>query len=385
MTRRTTFVSIALALSVSSAANSAWAQDDAEADALSADESGTGMWVGAIDEAAAKDKLVPGKVAEGGTYLVKEGDSLWSIAGSQLGNSYEWPRLWSYNPEITNPHWIYPDTQLRLGAGGSGEAQQAVVAASTNMAGKSQKMRFNRLNSGDIYIGDEAFLDKSALGDAGSIVGSHNEKLMLNPTDWCYVRFNKKPVPPPGTELTVWNPIHDVDRAIGEKGKLVKIMGMVRLMDYDAKHDLGRARVIEAVEPVERGFRISLVPRRYRTVKLKPAVANLDATVIASTKPVIMIGANQLMFMDIGANKGVELGNRAFVMRNGDVWRDTLVGRPEYSGAYEPDAEFAKTYPDEVVAEGRVVDVQKDTATVLVTRASVEVGMGDRVKLLAGR
>ena len=120
MTRRTSLVSIALALSVSSVANSAWAQDDAEADALSADESGTGMWVGAIDEANAKDKLVPGKVAEGGTYLVKEGDTLWGVAGSQLGNSYEWPRLWSYNPEITNPHWIYPDTQLRLGPAGSG-------------------------------------------------------------------------------------------------------------------------------------------------------------------------------------------------------------------------------------------------------------------------
>ena len=39
---------------------------------------------------------------------VKEGDTLWDLSDRYLESPYEWPRLWSYNPEITNPHWIYP-------------------------------------------------------------------------------------------------------------------------------------------------------------------------------------------------------------------------------------------------------------------------------------
>ncbi|NLE49072.1 MAG: LysM peptidoglycan-binding domain-containing protein, partial [Sandaracinaceae bacterium] len=38
-------------------------------------------------------------------YVVTSGDTLWDIASQFFGDPYEWPRIWSYNPAITNPHW----------------------------------------------------------------------------------------------------------------------------------------------------------------------------------------------------------------------------------------------------------------------------------------
>jgi hypothetical protein len=48
------------------------------------------------------------------THIVVKGDTLWDISALFLEQPWLWPKLWRINPEINNPHLIYPGDVLKL-------------------------------------------------------------------------------------------------------------------------------------------------------------------------------------------------------------------------------------------------------------------------------
>jgi LysM domain len=54
------------------------------------------------------------------TYVVKRGDTLWDIASMFLRDPWLWPEIWQINPQIENPHLIFPGDTLSLAYTGEG-------------------------------------------------------------------------------------------------------------------------------------------------------------------------------------------------------------------------------------------------------------------------
>lgn len=76
-------------------------------------------WISAADELQLNDGAPK-------TYIVEEGDTLWDISSLFLEQPWLWPQLWRMNPEINNPHLIYPGDVLKLVYDEQGEPQLIV-------------------------------------------------------------------------------------------------------------------------------------------------------------------------------------------------------------------------------------------------------------------
>lgn len=58
------------------------------------------------------DSLSAGRSSE--SYNIQSGDTLWSISKTFFGDGNYWPKIWSLNSRITNPHLIQPGNMIRF-------------------------------------------------------------------------------------------------------------------------------------------------------------------------------------------------------------------------------------------------------------------------------
>jgi hypothetical protein len=344
------------------------------------------------------------------THVVREGDTLWDISQHYFGDPWQWPKLWSYNPEVTNPHWIYPMDQLRLSPGAL--QQDVAVAKAVTGKGTGTGLGMGRddvtpgmlsgteqapsvivpgrmfQKPGTIFLRDEAYLDQDALKTVGQIVGGHEEHMFLSPSDQVYVRFKEGQDVRAGQSYAIFRPIHAWERDPGEdeeQGTLVRIQGTVVVRSYDRERKVARGVLTEAMDPIERGFFVARVDRRFDLVEPQRNESNVVARIVASSRPRELLSYGEVVFLDVGQGHGIKPGNRFFVVRRGDDWLDTIVADPTELGNIVEVPEYDPTVlPKEVVAELRVLKVRKTTTIALVTRSDYDVLQGEVAEMRVG-
>ena len=61
--------------------------------------------------------MAPGEAPE--VYDVEEGDTMFDVCSQLIDDGNYWPKLWSLNPGVSNPHFIYPGMKLAFYGGDS--------------------------------------------------------------------------------------------------------------------------------------------------------------------------------------------------------------------------------------------------------------------------
>lgn len=336
-------------------------------------------------------------------HVVQKGDTLWSISDNYFGDPWHWPEVWSYNPEITNPHWIYPLDQVRL----SGETlardeQQAVQveqAAKTGapagfvepshglMSELAPRVTVQRklMPPDSVFLRDQGYLDDEALKEAGQVVAGNEEQMFLSDSDEAYVKFKPGQDIRAGQQFTVIRTIEKAERDEKEQGQLVRIIGTVLVRSYDREKGLARTVVTETVEPIERGFKVAIMDRRFDLVPPARNEKDVVAHIIASVQPRSLLSYGNVVFLDVGEGQGIKPGNRFFVVRRGDSWMDVLQRDAQEMGNLAPVPEYHKEdLPKEVIAELRVIKVRKKVTVALVTRSDTDVFQGDVAEMRQG-
>ena len=327
------------------------------------------------------------------TYLVRKGDTLWAIGDHFFQNPYLWPRLWSYNPQIKNPHWINPGDELRLKEGGdamAGPASKGGDGAAgkplpTDAAGQSIVDRRRQVPSDTVFLRDQGWVHDSTDQVWGGISGAPGDKMFLADLDEVYVAMRPGHDVKLGQELTIFRP-----QKTTASGDIVQILGTARVDQYDPHDRIARARIVETLDVIERGADVGPLERRFQIVPPKRNEVEVQAHVLASVHPHEFYGQHSVVFIDKGDAAGLKPGNRLFIVRRGDAWRHSLVTA---SAGYRvsPDDErpmppMEKTpgpkrdenlYPDEIVGELRVLSVRKDSAVCLVTQSNQEIEIHD--------
>ncbi|MBX3190790.1 MAG: LysM peptidoglycan-binding domain-containing protein [Labilithrix sp.] len=318
---------------------------------------------------------VKGSAGNANFHLVRKGDTLWAICDFYFRNPYQWPRIWSFNPQIQNPHWIFPGDQVRLRQGGFLEP--------TATPGSPIVDRRRQVPPDTIFLRTQGYIDDDT-NNWGEINGSREDKMILSDTDEVYLRIGASHDLKVGQELTVFRPV----RSVGS-GKLIEIQGTVKVEEWNPRDRIARARITESLDAIERGARVGPVARRFEVV---PPVRNdkdVTATVLTSVHPHNFFGQNQIVFLDQGDEAGLKPGNRLFVIKKGDAYHHSLTTTSSAKRiALEDDSPAAtenipkprneQRLPEDVQAELRIINVRKQTAMAIVTNSRREIESGDK-------
>lgn len=313
------------------------------------------------------------------THSVHRGDTLWGISSKYYTNPYKWPLIWSYNPQITNPHWIYPGDRVRL----------REAAAFGNAPGF--QLRKRSVPQDTVFLRDVGWIDDRKEDTWGEVIASPEDRMLLSDQQDVYLQLDEDHEVALGQELTIFRPIRTVDTEDG-KGELVSIRGTVRIERYNPKTHTVRAKIIESLDVIERGARVGPVGRRFDVVPPIVAEEDIEAHVVATIYPTQIIGQHSVVFLDKGDKEGIKPGMRFFAVRRGDRWmRDIKLGgplarqRPKVHEDKPSQVEKMRTsvdddlLPDENYAELRVVRVRDHSAVALVTSSDHEIDRRARV------
>jgi hypothetical protein len=274
----------------------------------------------------------PVPLAEGhpNEYVVQVGDTLWDISAAFLRDPWLWPEIWYVNPDIENPHLIYPgdvlglvyiDGQTRITNVRGSSYRMSPQARITPLSQTVTSIPFEDVAA---FLSSGVVLEKSQADALPYLLETRGDHLIASAGNEVYVRGITGDMPSARYNIVhVGDPIVDPDdnRLIGYHGIMIGEGSLRRAGDPAtvALTDTNQEAVVgDRFLPAAVDVPLNFFPR-------SPS-GNIDGRIISVVGGVTQIGQYQVVVMNRGSTNGLSVGDVLSVFQTGKVVEDRVRG-----------------------------------------------------------
>lgn len=315
-------------------------------------------------------------------YVVKKGDTLWDISARFLKSPWLWPEVWYANPQIENPHLIYPgdvisltyvDGKPRL----SVERGRETVKLSPRIRAEPHREAIDTIPLDAVrpFLQEMQIVKPEDRDKLAYVVAQPNERLIAGEGDEVYVRrldakagdsviiaregqvYRRVDSDPPRTEADRWKlgGGNTLNRNVHEAGR--NIWNAVafwkddsEILGYEVISE-AQGQVVAAGDPATvriTGSRREITPGdlvlpgngyHYDShFEPRPAPDDVHARVIALAEGFYGAGQYQVVALDRGTADGLQPGHTLAVYQPGERVRDRVMHPPgDLDTVFQPD------------------------------------------------
>jgi len=265
-------------------------------------------------------------------YVVVKGDTLWDISAMFLRDPWLWPEVWYVNPQIENPHLIYPGDILTLVyVDGKPQLRMSRGYPTVDL---SPQVRVESLENAIPTIPLDAirpFLTRALvvsaeeIEEAPYVVASAGEHVITGGTDRVYARGIED------KSETVFDIYHPGDAYIDPDTD--------ELLGYEALYvgtgpveqfgDPATIYLAETTREIRVGDRLLSADTSTPVTHFQPhaPTTDLEGRIISVIDGVSQIGQFNVVAMDLGTREGIEVGHVFSIFKAGHLIKDRISGK----------------------------------------------------------
>ncbi|MEM7206557.1 MAG: LysM peptidoglycan-binding domain-containing protein [Pseudomonadota bacterium] len=280
-------------------------------------------------------------------YVVQKGDTLWDISARFLQDPWVWPAIWDVNPQIANPHLIYPGDVISLVYIDGrpvlivdGDGKVAIDLGQTS-SGKpivrlSPRIRAEALDQAIPIVPADAIeqftvnprvLTREQRDGAPYIVGNFDGRLVSASGNQIYVRG----IVDDGEALySIFRPQEALIDPESQEilGYEVAYVGDAKVLEYG---DPATLVITESKREALTGDLVLPLNRGKISHNYVPRVPSLDfdGTIISLFDALSQAAQNQVVVINLGQRDGMERGDILGIEKRGAVIRDVVTEEAE--------------------------------------------------------
>ncbi|KEF30381.1 MAG: LysM peptidoglycan-binding domain-containing protein [Gammaproteobacteria bacterium] len=263
-------------------------------------------------------------------YTVVKGDTLWDISGRFLNNPWYWPEIWHVNPQVANPHLIYPGDRLAL-VYIDGKPRVTKVASS-DVVKLSPQVRSEPIDTPipaipldaiSSFLTDIRIVSPEELSGAPYVLEGEDGRIITGAGDRIYARGEK-----PADKVGIFRRTREFrDPDTGEfLGLEARSIGAGKVTAENG--DVLTLSLTKSNQEIRIGDRLLTNIDRPIATSFMPSSPDeqVEGEMIAVDGGVTQIGQFDVVAINRGEREGLKSGNVMAVMKAGNMVRDPITG-----------------------------------------------------------